>query len=154
MSIIYDALQKTQTNRSNKPTSKLKKIFRNSQWVDIGMLIVIITLFIIVLFAYYPHISSYLTSKHTTTKQPLAPVQPVMAKAAEPQTIRTQFATGNYGKITLNGVFLSDQDKFAMLNNQTYHLGDTIEGMTIVKIDFDKVELHTEKMHLVLRTTA
>jgi hypothetical protein len=151
VSIIYEALQKTQNNRSIEPKAKLKNSFRHVKWFDMGMLMIIILLFTIVLYAYFPYLKKAFT--HTQAKPNLAKTVPAMTKKnVASKTTPTLFATGKSGNIILNGVFLSDQDNFAMINNQALHVGDIIEGMTITKIEFDKVQLHDEKMNLILRS--
>lgn len=63
-----------------------------------------------------------------------APVSPEVVKAASliPQ-IRANFS--------LNGIFFSDNEGFALINNQILKEGDTIEGAKVLRISANEVEL-------------
>lgn len=50
----------------------------------------------------------------------------------------------------LSGVFLSQQERMAIINNQTFHVGDVVDGMKIVRIDLNKVTLQKDTQRLVL----
>jgi hypothetical protein len=159
VSIIYDALQKTQTNRSKNPKMIVKKSPFILQWFNIGMLITIIILFSIVIYAYYPNIKKLFTpSHHVSAAVKSVPRSPVIAatpnQVSSTKALPTQFATGTSGKITVNGVFISEQDNFALINNKEFHVGDTVEGMKIIAIQFDKVYFRDANINLVIRTTA
>lgn len=63
-------------------------------------------------------------------------------------------AYSNYGAATdinamidkplvLNGVFLIGSDKYAMINNEEYKVGDKINNMSIVSIDMNNVKLQS-----------
>ena len=133
MSIIYDALQKTQQNLANRHNiTTQKKSNQRAQWLDICLILIIAFLFIAVAFAYYPLLKKSLSS---TTPQPA-------------NTVATQ---GNY---VLNGVFLSDQEKVALINNKPFHIGDTIDGLKVVAIELDSIQLKDTKNTFVLRTAS
>lgn len=55
------------------------------------------------------------------------------------------------GNLILNGVFETDQDKIALINNQSYHIGDTVGGMKIVSMEMDSVKLRNDKNIFILR---
>ena len=59
--------------------------------------------------------------------------------------------TAYHGKLVLNGVLLGDQEKIALINNQPYHLGDSIEGMKIVNIELNSITLQDGVRMMVLR---
>jgi len=44
-------------------------------------------------------------------------------------------------KLVLNGVFLSDKEKVALINNRSFRLGDVLAGMKIIEIDNDSIKL-------------
>ena len=54
-------------------------------------------------------------------------------------------------KHILNGVFLSHQENIALINNQAFHVGDTVENMEIVNISLNQVTLRDGKNTLQLR---
>ena len=124
VSIIYDALQKIQKNRSNKIVpqkhSPKKSNFGKSIVISLASLCAA------AIFINNAYMLGYFS----------APSSKNAAKT----------------KYVLNGVFLSDQLKLAMINNKSFHLGDTIGDMKITSIDPYTVELQNEKQSLVLRT--
>lgn len=74
---------------------------------------------------------------------------PAISAATQPQSLAELDYKGN---LVLNGVFLSDQDKIAMINNQPYHLGDKVSGLKIISMDMNSVKLSDEKNIFVLRS--
>lgn len=137
MSIIYDALKKSQEARAAKiqitrRPRKLKVIKRKN--IIITMLI-LTTIFTI--------IAAFTTPGSPALKLPMFGRKnvkpPVQAIAAAP-------------RLMLEGVFLSDTEKLAMINHRSYHEGDSINGMQVVSIAFDQVKLGNKQRSVVLRT--
>ena len=56
-------------------------------------------------------------------------------------------------KMHLDGVFLSNREKMAMIDNKAYHVGDVVKGMKLVSITLDQVQLKHKKQTLTLRNT-
>lgn len=54
--------------------------------------------------------------------------------------------------LVLNGVLVSDDEKIALINNQSLHTGDSIAGMKVVSIEINKVILQQGSQFIVLRT--
>jgi hypothetical protein len=81
-----------------------------------------------------------------------APPSQTMAAAPSSLPPQTTLFGNDKGKLTLNGVLLADQEKIAMVNNQPYHLGDSIEGMKIVSIELNSITLQDGTRTMVLRT--
>ena len=202
MSIIYDALQKTQKNLENKRGITHKK---KTKWLDKVLLIVIVGLVGVNLVAYYPR----LVAKHSATpiikkvlpikpspvaspKVVPAPIQAVVTPPTMPDTRPTPVnhppveqlfndppkttnqkilsipasspgnepssvpaATVNetpyQGQLMLNGIFVSDEDKMALINHQTFHVGDLVENFKIVSIEVDKVKLENNGKIFVMK---
>lgn len=44
-------------------------------------------------------------------------------------------------KVAFEGVFMTNNTKTALINKQSLHVGDTVNGMTIVAINEDSVDL-------------
>jgi hypothetical protein len=87
-------------------------------------------------------------------QQPMTTVaQPAtqgMVMQQQPMMVATE---ADYkGKLVLNGVLLADQEKIALINNQAYHLGDSIEGMRIINIELNSITLQDGARTMVLRT--
>ena len=142
MSIIYDALQKTQKNRENKQSHSIGMSPKRSQWLDVILGVVIVSLLVFVVVGYYPRWSA----KKAVVIQPksvVAAIQPVVKRSVE---------IPYKGNLVLNGVFISDQEKLALINNQSLHVGDTVEGMKIVSVSQSSVKLRKEGQVFVLRT--
>ena len=143
MSIIYDALRKTQENRENirdpqEMTGKtsVMKSNRNFEWPDIFLLGSIGALLILLIAIYLTHLSFTPDAKKVAVVTP-----PAVPAVTEPTPLP---------KLVLNGVFLSDHEQIAMINNQTYHFGDIVSGLKIVDIQGSSVKLQNEHHSIVL----
>lgn len=150
MSIIYEALKKTQRNREYRSMPARERIaVRNLDWLDKGLVGTIFLLSFIILWMYIPHMVRHhapLTAAFTAKA-----VTPVSQQAQAPVQQEAAIATNN---LTLNGVLLSDSDKIALINNRTYHVGDNVEGLKIVSIEFDNVRLRKGHNLVTLRTAS
>lgn len=108
MNIIFDALQKTQKNRSGNKRAKFNKTFCELQLLDICIVTAIMILFITATLVYYPHFKKSFTMQYSVAKpQPIKPA-PLLASSTTSQVIPTI------------------QDNFVMINNQPLHVGDTV----------------------------
>ncbi len=139
MSIIYDALQKTQRNRSGNKDINLDHINRKIRFLDRGLLIAIILLLVMVGYAYHPLLTMHL---HVTKTKPVVIAAPQTVEAAAPPNM------------VLNGVLMSDNNQTALINNQFYHIGDSVNGMKIINIELNNVKLQQGNQVVILRTSA
>lgn len=57
-------------------------------------------------------------------------------------------------KIAFEGVFLSDNAKIALINKQSLHVGDVIDGMRVVAINQDTVDLQNANGTIELKAGA
>ncbi len=147
MSIIYDALQKTQRNRSMSMSrdSYQDPAAHRMRWVDKGLLAAVILLSGFVIYAYGPPVIKHF-------KQPAAAKPVVAAEVAAPSAqLVTEAAPAN---LVLNGVLMSDQNQTAVINNQFYHLGDVVGGMRIVAIELNNVKLQDGNKITMLKTNS
>jgi hypothetical protein len=142
VSIIYDALQKTQRNRSLNRDNQVGANY-GMRLVDKGLLGAVILLSVFVIVAYWPIIAKHFTQTAsvksavpTTQESPQLVVQPAPAG------------------LVLNGVLMSDQNQTALINNQFYHLGDLVGGMRIVDIELNNVRLQDGTKIVVLKTAS
>ncbi|HTM64118.1 MAG TPA: hypothetical protein VL360_06410 [Gammaproteobacteria bacterium] len=137
MSIIYDALKKSQEARAAKiqiprRPRKLKVVKRKN--IIITMLI-LSTIFTII-------------AALTTPGSPGLKLPMFGKKNAKPPASAIAAAP----RLMLEGVFLSDTEKLAMINHRSYHEGDSINGMQVVSIAFDQVKLGNKQRSIVLRS--
>lgn len=126
MSIIYNALKKTQQTHQETPeateqvTEFRVKTTTISLASKIGMGLLGLTIGILP-FMLIIHL-------HHTVQKPVT-------KKATTQAALT---------LKLNGVFLTTDDKVAVIDNKEYHIGENIEGMKIVSMDINSVTLQRD----------
>lgn len=137
MSIIYKALQKTQKNREIKNTSSAEVIAPGTlRWFDMSLIAVIFILLSIIAYAYLPKITLHHTKE---------------TAAIKPQPIDSFNEAEFKNKYQVNGVFVSEQNKFVMINSQSFHIGDAVDGFTIVSIDNSNIKLQNPNHAVVLK---
>lgn len=141
MSIIYDALKKSQKTRAAQPQLrttpfKFKKLDRKNTIIS---LLIMTCLFVIAATLALPTPSASTRLYGDAT-------------AVKPMTART-LKLASAPRLMLEGVFLSDNERLAMINHRTYHEGDKVNGMRIVNIALDEVTLQNKKRSLVLRNS-
>lgn len=57
-------------------------------------------------------------------------------------------------KMAFTGIFVSDNSKIAVINKQSYHLGDMVNGMKIMSINQDSVDLMRDGKLIQIRAGA
>ncbi len=158
MSIVYDALTKTQKNIENR-----RHIFsqnnqtRNFNWFNALLLSIIFGLTILALVAYYPKLSHILPNpfaNQSKKKGITAPTNQLIAsQAARLPTVDSPLSEIMYqGSLQLSGVFISEQEKIAVINGQSIHIGDIVDGKKIISIDYEKVRLQDKNRIFVIKT--
>jgi hypothetical protein len=66
-----------------------------------------------------------------------------------------QTQSPNKAKVAFEGIFLADNnDRIALINKQSMHLGDKLNGMKIVAINQDSITLQSNKGKYVLKAGA
>jgi len=196
VSIIYDALQKTQRNREylkfQNAITPHKPPRRNIKWMVLGPLFLILSAGLGALATFYwpaidlvqrsqkaaqkPAVAYRPSPIHQAVQTPRIP-SPVVPKPAEPQPLEPQSSAHlwvteatpslgarmaeskpneatqttsmqheiasaiNQGKFILNGVMISGAERIALINNQPLHIGDVIDGMKIISIEFNAITL-------------
>jgi hypothetical protein len=164
MSIIYEALQKTQKKRQAAlptsikatPSEVVKEAISKAEveieskdqaapyeWVDILLMIAISGLFVVLVFACYGRV---IAKHHAQKIQPIALSKPTVA-------MQPVFNLAVYKqKHLLNGVFLSGEDNFAMIDNKYVHVGDTVDGFTLIGLSLNFVKLQKGKDVIILKS--
>lgn len=135
MSIIYDALRKSQQARAAKApvvvTARRPKIQRKNIIITMLILTCIFTILAVVTIPGGPSLKlPSLLGQHKA--------QPAAIVASAP-------------RLMLDGVFLSDTEKLAMINRRSYHEGDSVSGMKVISIAFDQVTLRGKTHSVTLR---
>ena len=170
MSIIYEALKKTQHNREVKrnparkiqrPRFKMRVNIRDFDWPDVGLAALIGVLLVVSVSVYTVHFARKL-SRHTivaSNHHAVPAIVPAILKAATPAAptempAETMVMGADNTDLVLNGVLLSDEEKLALINNKTFHVGDMVGGMRIVSIDFNSVKLANGGQLMTLRTAS
>jgi hypothetical protein len=157
VSIIYEALRKTQRNREvrNMPTRERIAV-RNLDWLDKALVVFIITLFVFILILYWPHFTKQRPEQQAAVATPVtvqagmaAPVQTVI-----PAKEAASVAPASTNNLLLNGVLVSDNEKLALINKKMYHIGDNVDGLKILSIDINTVQLQDEQGRTVTLRTA
>jgi len=162
MSIIYDALKKVETSQVNDSKTKIKKIAfgdnfkRFSQWYGkvfytflyqdkdpkskpkiylLYALMICLGLFIAnIFYGWLSQKKQAVSSSQPSTQTPaLAPSVSVEAKMETQKESLPEF--------TLNGVFFSGNEGYALINNRVVKEGDKLDGATVVQISLDEVDL-------------
>ena len=146
MSIIYDALKKTQQARkgssnstANTAPSKFVKatkarIMRLKFKKPLLILGVVSVLMLLLVTA-------------------IQYVQLNRARSTPPAPKKVVIDASQYKmKHVLNGVFISENETVAMINKSLFHRGDTIDGMTIASIDTEGVQMKHEDQVVFLNT--
>lgn len=85
--------------------------------------------------------------------QPIPPEQQIPATKTPPN-VSTEMIKGNEGIWVLNGVFFSEDEGYALINNKIVKVGDTVSGATVKGIYLDEVELQTQEGPVKLSTSA
>lgn len=147
MSIIYDALKKVEKTSGAEKADKSKKPYYKVYF----FYILIAAVGILLANAFFNFISGSLRPGQKITpinispppkQSPPPPVPSPIAPEAELQPQQS----GVVGKQLapqwiLNGIFFSENEGYALINNQIVRQGDTISGATVVKISSNEAEL-------------
>lgn len=146
MSIIYDALKKSQKNRAASQPVRIRQRLRlpqvkmiNVSWKNMILILGILT-------------SLYVMVMMLTVQDPPG----AKRLFAQQQVIRIPVSKARLAsapRLMLEGVFLSENEQLAMINHRTYHVGDKVNGMQVVNIALDEVTLQDKKHSVVLRNT-
>lgn len=154
MSIIYEALQKTQVEDELQNIPSSQDEMTKDDWIDVGISLIIAFLLAIIMIAHYPQSHSkskdLLVSKKNSRAVPILEVpdetvKAIVKPASDPNIIGVPFDEAAYKlNHTLNGVFVSEEEKIAMVNNRFFNIGDNIDGMKVVSIEPDKIKLQYE----------
>jgi len=172
MSIIYDALKKVEKSASTGPNVKTDKHRKlNFRIYLLYALLIGIGFFVgNIIFGFFTKSSQMSTKVQASTvavaknipgvnqKKEIVlspkPQELLPSKESGPTTPpKTQPQPTSPSPLVLTGVFFSEDEGYALINNRIVKVGDTIEGAKVVQITLDGVELEAEGLTLKLSTS-
>ncbi len=155
MSIIHEALKKTQDRIQKSSPSPLSPApqpsgsgKKSSSWSTMG----IILFFLLAAGVAFLFVRQDFPPKKLVQK-PTVP-QNVSAPQPSPAPEQTQVpALGPSAlSLVLNGIMTMDNEQFALINNQIYRVGDTVDGKLLINIGTNNVELSDKSEKIILTT--
>lgn len=151
MSIPYDALQEAQQDTESTLDSEKMNL---GDWIDVTLALIIAVLIGLLIIAHYPH-HPLVVAKTTHKTQPVVVATQEAPQSLAPLPVRPSFDKAKFiaqfeSKHSLTGVFISENDKVALINNQFFNLGDSIDGFKLVSIESDLVRLKNNQTTLEL----
>ncbi len=155
MSIIYDALKKVETSQANDSKTKIDNGFKSKPKIYLVFaLMVCLGLFVANIFYEWLIPKPLLnTADIVTGGQPMRDKKETVSSYSKPSTgitaletktsVETKIETQKESppSFTLNGVFFSGNEGYALINNRVVKKGDKIEGATVMQIFLDEVDL-------------
>jgi hypothetical protein len=140
LSIIYDALKKSQQARASGKVRVATAVKQRMTRKNVMIILLLLTS----IFVITATIS--ITGQLTKTKK--LSENKVIPKPKPPAPV----AIASAPRLMLEGVFLSENEKLALINHHAYHEGDTVNGMQVINIAFDKVTLKNNTHSIQLRS--
>ncbi len=154
MSIINEALKKTELHiqqleaKKNSQPAKLPGPKPFLLYTLILLLGIFLSSFIFSLLGHKIKTARAPNKTAASLKQPLVlaslPEAPALAKKEEKDSPETTFV--------LNGIFFSDNDGYALVNNQIVRENDSVDGAKVTKITANTVELNNQEKPVILST--
>jgi len=173
MSIIYDALKKVEQSNSEATGSQasLNKPHKHSlKTYLLYILAVCAGLFAVnIFFSFLTHPKNIskanvnpaaavpLTKAQPKQEAPKQAILPQQAQVNAPAT-QNPALTGSpvkmvsTGLLILNGIFFSENEGYALVNNHIVKEGDVVGGATVKRISADEVELEADGSSVILTT--
>lgn len=149
MSIIYDALKKVEVAIDKTPTVKVNKE-RKPRFKTYLIYVSVICVGFFVAYIFFGLFTKPLkTSTTVTVKSPAPPPSSLLPPPAPPSTDIQKPAQPS---LTLNGVFFSEDQGYALINNRIVKEGDLIDGVTVVRITLEEVDLNFQGQDIKLST--
>ena len=133
MSIIYEALKKVE----NTPSPKMEKATLKSRPIlrSVFLYLLIICAGLFLANAFFAFLSS--------PKKPAGAVKTIPAASANnvASSAALELKKGSQAPFILSGVFFSEDEGYAIVNDQIVRAGDTIGGATVKQITLSEVVL-------------
>lgn len=145
MNMAYEALQEAQPEGSEQAVLSQDNM-TGDDWIDVGISLVITFLLAALIIMHYPQFNNKsqhhsMANNNFLKKVNSIPQETIQSLQASNSQALTHETDDYKLKHVLNGVFVSDQEKVAMVNNRFFNIGDSIDGMQVVNIEPDKITL-------------
>ncbi len=157
MSIINDALKKTEESIQRNSKQETTSIVKKSGIKSYLLYILIFALGIFLSSLIFKIIKDKIEPIHINQTDKITPK--LDQKSQTPQTIPATIATPLpeeqnkvEKKFILNGIFFSDNDGYALVNNQIIRENDLVDGAKVEKITVNTVVLNNEGKIITLST--
>lgn len=168
MSIIYEALKKVSAAQSSASDDKPKAAVNSNDKIRLGLLCILVLVFgffcanlIFNAFVKPPQTKSRMEKpikvypaikqESATSQAPASPIPPVSSPEPLPAA-SAEIRPIIQVELILNGVFFSEDEGYALINNQIVKEGDLISGATVKQITLDEVELEAGGQPVKLHT--
>lgn len=161
MSIIYDALKKVGKSIHNGPgtiADKKEKSFKFKYKIYIFYLLVI-CLGIFMANIFFGLLSQPKTASISKIQKPETPLEKRLPPPIEESPLESQAIVLTVPEkksrepLVLNGIFFSQDEGYALIDNQIVKKGDVIKGATVKEITSSEVELEFEGSTIKLTTS-
>jgi len=153
MSIIYDALKKVEKNVSEQPSPDKEKSIEDKITRRKLLLIYILVVCIGLLVANlsYSYLTSFKNKSFAITKKidkVIAKTKAIPKKALPgktgPAVSSARKEPSEAQPFVLSGIFFSQNEGYAIINNNIVKNGDNVGGAVVKKVGLDEVELEQE----------
>lgn len=148
MSIIYDALKKVEQSQGSSLQTKIDKPDKPGPKVYVTYVLIVLMGIIVAsifwgLFIKPPLATDVASNVDAASKVILLPNKPIPETTPPlqpPAVVKSEPRT----TFTLNGIFFSQNEGFALINNQIVKEGDNIGSAKVLLIRLDEVELESD----------
>ena len=146
MSIIYDALKKVETSQTNDSKTKIDKGFKSKLKIYL-LYASMICLGLFIANIFYGRLlpkPSLNTTDIVTKGRPLIDKKETVSSSqpsTEPAALQTSAYKESPPSFTLNGVFFSGAEGYALINNRIVKKGDKVGEYEVFEISKDRVLL-------------
>ncbi len=143
MSIIYDALKKVEESKEVEASLKVSRLkHSNFKYYAAYFMVVVLGVAVArIIFSFsLKAVSSPAAAKEKTVLTSVLAPNP---QAVIPPVVEEPKKIARYEKFVLNGIFYSEQDSYAIVNNQVVKEGDIINEAVVAKINENNVLMRT-----------
>lgn len=144
MSIIYDALKKVQRSGGSAQPQQKRTEAKSQNYAAYAVFFAMVCLGFLAASLLFNRLSTPARQTKTAglpVQAPQTPPAEVQIPAAETETKEPAENQLNLVTLRLNGVFFSEEEGYALINNRILKEGDTIEGAVVLRISLEGVEL-------------
>lgn len=154
MSIIYDALKKVeQSTKSANGKNITSEITKDDKKQHPKKYLLYGTVVLFGVFAASLFFSLFSKKPIPQELPPPAPASsPAPIAVTAPPALEQEAKNPEQVFFALNGIFFSEDEGYALINNRIVKVGDEIQGATVVRITSDEVELKEADTSRILST--